>query len=61
MTTMTFTLEELEDIYQTYLAYGVIDNQKVLMKINTQFTFCTLCNHLILNDDYKKHFDEHQF
>lgn len=55
-----FTLEELEDIYETYIAYGVIDNQKVLIKINSEFTYCSLCNHLIRNEEYQKHFDEHE-
>ena len=57
---MQFTLEELEDIYETYLAYGVIDNQKVLIKISTEYTYCSLCNHLIPNAEYYQHFDDHE-
>lgn len=57
---MEFTLQELEDIYETYLAYGLIDNQKVLIKISTEYTYCSLCNHLILNTEYQNHFDAHE-
>lgn len=56
---MTFTLEELEDIYETYLDRGVTNNQKVLIKINTEYTYCSLCNHLIPNAQYQQHFDRH--
>jgi len=57
---MYFTKDELEDIYETYLDRGVIDNQKVLIKINTEYTYCSLCNHLIPNAEYQQHFDDHE-
>lgn len=56
---MNFTLEELEDIWETYQAYGSTNNSKVLAKIATQYTYCHLCNHLIENNKFQKHFDSH--
>ena len=56
---MTFSLDELEDIWETYQAYGSTNNSKVLAKISTQYTYCHLCNHLISNNQFQKHFDSH--
>jgi hypothetical protein len=56
---MYFTIQELEDIFETYQAHGSTNNSKVLAKISTQYTYCCLCNHLILNNQFQKHFDSH--
>lgn len=56
---MNFTLEELEDIWETYQVYGSTNNSKVLAKISTQYTYCHLCNHLISKNQFQKHFDSH--
>ena len=56
---MTFTLEELEDIWETYQAYGSTNNSKVLAKIATEYSYCHLCNHLIPVADFQQHFDDH--
>lgn len=56
---MIFTLEELEDIYQTYMAYGSTNDSFVLKKINTQYSYCHICNHLIPNLEFNKHVDDH--
>lgn len=56
---MYFTIQELEDIWETYQAYGSTNNSKVLSKISTQYTYCHLCNHLISNNKFQKHFDSH--
>lgn len=56
---MTFTIEELEDIWETYYAFGSTNNSIVLAKIRTEYTYCHLCNHLIHNSEYQYHFDSH--
>ena len=56
---MIFTIEELEDIYQTYMAYGSTNDSFVLKKINTQYSYCHICDHLISNLEFNKHFDDH--
>ncbi|AVI33986.1 hypothetical protein AW863_RS19560 [Acinetobacter baumannii] len=56
---MTFTLEELEDIWITYYSHGGVNNSKVLAKIRAEYTFCPLCDHLIPNSEYQQHFDDH--
>jgi hypothetical protein len=57
---MTFTLDELEDIWFTYHSHGGINNSVVLKKIRSEYTFCCLCNHLIPNFEYIKHYDQHE-
>lgn len=56
---MIFTIEELEDIYQTYMAYGSTNDSFVLKKINTQYSYCHICDHLISNLEFNKHFNDH--
>ncbi|RCU28238.1 hypothetical protein DVA79_14115 [Acinetobacter baumannii] len=55
---MTFTLEELEDIYLTYLSYGVIDTP-VIRKIETCYVFCTICDKLVELHESEYHFESH--
>lgn len=56
---MEFTLQELEDIYETYCSHGIL-NTPVIEKILQTYTHCPLCNHLILNTEYQNHFDAHE-
>lgn len=51
---MEFNLEELEDIYRTYESYGILDTP-VIYKILKKYTYCSFCNHLILNSDFNFH------
>lgn len=56
---ITFSLDELEEIWETYQAYGSTNNSKVLAKISTEYTYCHLCNHLIPVSDFQQHFNDH--
>ena len=56
---MTFSLDELEEIWETYQAYGSTNNSKVLAKIATEYSYCHLCNHLIPNNQFQIHSDFH--
>ena len=56
---MTFTLDELEDIWFTYHSHGGINDSVVLNKIRAEYTYCNLCDHLIPNSEYEDHYDQH--
>lgn len=57
---MIFTLQELEDIWLTYQSHGMVQDSIVIKKILTEFTYCSLCNHLIKNTEFNQHFNEHK-
>ena len=50
-----FTEDELEDIYLTYISYGVLDTP-VIYKILEVYTYCDLCNHLFLKSEFRAHY-----
>ena len=56
---MEFTLEELEDIYRTYEAHGILDTP-VIYKILESYTYCDLCGRLIAKSEYQNHYDQHE-
>lgn len=53
---MEFDVDDLEDIYLTYMSYRILDTP-IILKILKQYTFFDVCNHLIA----KSMFDRHQF
>ena len=55
---MDFTKDELQDIYLTYISYGVLDNP-VIRKIETCYVFCFICNRLIELHESEYHFGSH--
>jgi len=54
---MEFNLQELQDIYRTYEAYGIIDTP-VIYKILQKYTYCHMCNSLILNKHWEEHYQK---
>ena len=50
-----FTLGELTDIYSSILWSGCSNDNQILKKIETKYTFCSICSNLVL----KEQFDDH--
>ncbi|HEO1794717.1 TPA: hypothetical protein VAM27_003683 [Acinetobacter baumannii] len=53
-----FTLGELTDIYSSILWSGCANNNQILKKIETKYTFCSICSNLVLKEQFDEHLDQ---
>lgn len=53
-----FTLGELTDIYSSILWAGCSNDNQILKKIETKYTFCSLCSNLVLKEKFDQHLDQ---
>ncbi|EXB65374.1 TPA: hypothetical protein U2N26_003778 [Acinetobacter nosocomialis] len=53
-----FTLGELTDIYSSILWSGCSNDNQILKKIETKYTFCSTCSNLVLKEEFNDHLDK---
>lgn len=53
-----FTLGELTDIYSSILWSGCANDNQILKKIETKYTFCSICSNLVLKEQFDEHLDQ---
>ncbi len=53
-----FTLGELTDIYTSILFSGCSNDNQILKKIETKYTFCSTCSNLVLKEQFDDHLEK---
>lgn len=53
-----FSLGELTDIYTSILWSGCSNDNQILKKIETKYTFCSICSNLVLKEQFNNHLEK---